>query len=131
MWTSFLIHSDPYPHSFLTVSLFSRSLGIYYQHHRDFIEAFGLEVFFHDLTTELVMRRRRVMLASKWQVNLIYKGHKVFQFLPLHFIAESAIEYLATLLVREFACLLFVSGRSGAVLSIETPGITVTVNKNS
>src|SRR4029079_7212573 len=77
----------------------------------------------------LVMHRRRVMLASKWQVNLVDESHKVVQFLPLHFIAESAIEYLATFLVREFGCFLFVSSSFGAVLSIETPGIPVTVNK--
>src|SRR5690348_57630 len=69
------------------------------------------------------------MLASKRQVNLVDKSHKVFQFLPLHFIAESAIKNLATLLVREFGCFFFVSGGFGAVLSVETPGIPVTVNK--
>ena len=75
------------------------------------------------------MRRRRVMLASKRQVNLIYKGRKVFQLFPLHFIAESAIEYLATLLVREFACFLFVSGGFRAVLPVKTAGIPLTVDK--
>src|ERR1041385_7551962 len=69
------------------------------------------------------------MLARKRQVNLVNKTHKVFQFLPLHFIAESAVKDLATLLVREFACFLFVGGSFSAVLSIETPGIAVTVNK--
>src|ERR1051326_6023083 len=69
------------------------------------------------------------MLASKRQVNLVDKSHKVFQFLPLHFIAESAIEYLATLLVRELGCFFFVSGGFGAVLSVETPGIPRTVDK--
>src|SRR5215212_6649827 len=69
------------------------------------------------------------MLASKRQVNLVDKSRKVFQFLPLHFIAESAIKYLATLLVREFGCFFFVGGGFGAVLSVETPGISRTVDK--
>jgi hypothetical protein len=69
------------------------------------------------------------MLASKRQLNFVNESHKVFQFLPLHFIAESAVKDLATLLVREFACFLFASGSFGAVLSIETPGIPLTVDK--
>src|SRR5260370_14612290 len=69
------------------------------------------------------MRYRRMILTSKWQVNLVHKSLKVLQFLPLHFVAVGSIKYLAPFLVGKLTCLVLVLRDMRAGLSVESSSV--------
>src|SRR5687768_1208486 len=86
-------------------------------------------MFFHYLATEFVMRDRRMILKSKWQVNLVHESLKVFQLLPLDFVAVRSIKYLAPFLVSKLTCLMLVLRDMRAVLSVERSSVALPVYK--
>ena len=75
------------------------------------------------------MRDRRMILTSKWQINLVHKRLKVFQLLPLHFVAVRTIKNFAPFLVAKLASLVLVFRDLRAVLSIESSSVALPVYK--